>query len=262
MIYRVGLITEKRAKMTKWLIQAPKFLALGPQQRLREESHPFIWSLQMKVKGISGGGEDDVPVGLLDAGQMSVGEVVEGSGMEMKEINAPCLLMWARMGRPPVWPFTYFHFCSPLPGGLARLLRNTGWILHCSLPTKLWAHFGCSFFPFLFFCIYSSLGQCCYSNSGSSSLTFTWRKLQEVSQKTWSHKHMIKWPFLTAWDENMSGGQPSWLTCPVKEDHTMPSKAPQSVIYDTGLWWGGQLQCTTPGLRNVFYSAVDIVLFW
>lgn len=40
-------------------------------------------------KGISGGGEDDVPAGLLDAGQMSAGEVVEGSGMEMKEINPP-----------------------------------------------------------------------------------------------------------------------------------------------------------------------------
>lgn len=46
-----------------------------------------------KRKHSSGGGAEDVNAGLLDSGQMSADEVVEGSRMEMKEITPPWLLM-------------------------------------------------------------------------------------------------------------------------------------------------------------------------
>lgn len=107
-----------------------------------------------KRKHTSGGGEDDVKVGLLDGGQMSVDGVVEGSRMEMKEINPQWLLMWTWMGRLPVWPFAYFHFWSTLLRVLAWLLQNTGWILHCSLPPTFLAHFGCFFFFFFYLLVF------------------------------------------------------------------------------------------------------------
>lgn len=46
MIHKERVITEKWT-MGKWFI-APTFLALRPQQKMREESHPLIWSLQIK----------------------------------------------------------------------------------------------------------------------------------------------------------------------------------------------------------------------